>query len=152
MKLKSILIFFVCTLFFSCVEEEQFDNSAKGNFEALWKVLDERYCFFDYKKEVIGLDWNEVHDKYAVRISNNMTNAQLFEVLCDMLSELQDGHVNLYAAHDVGRNWSWYENYPANFSSDVQKKYLGNDYMIASGIKYKILDDNIGYIFIMGIY
>lgn len=148
MKLKNFIIFLVCALFFSCVEEEQFDNSAKGNFEALWKVLDERYCFFDYKKEVIGLDWNEVHDKYAVRINNNMTNAQLFEVLCDMLSELQDGHVNLYAAHDVGRNWSWYENYPANFSSDVQKKYLGNDYMIASGIKYKILDDNIGYIFI----
>ena len=26
MKLKSILIFFVCALFFSCVEEEQFDK------------------------------------------------------------------------------------------------------------------------------
>ena len=75
-----------------------------------------------------------------------MTNAQLFEVLAAMLSELRDGHVNLYAAHDVGRNWSWYEDYPRNFSQELQDAYLGTDYKIASSLKYRILPDNIGYV------
>ena len=29
----------------------------KGNFEALWHIIDEQYCFLDYKAEEYGLDW-----------------------------------------------------------------------------------------------
>ena len=35
----------------SCVDEEEFSDDPNGNFEALWKIMDERYCFFDYKAE-----------------------------------------------------------------------------------------------------
>jgi hypothetical protein len=130
----------------SCVNEEQFDDTPQGNFEALWKIIDEHYCFLDYKQQAYGLDWQEVYHKYKVRIDNDMTKKQLFEVLNDMLGELRDGHVNLVAAHDYGRYWSWYENYPANVSDTLLRRYLGTDYLIASGIDYTILDDNIGYI------
>ena len=108
--------------------------------------MDEHYCFFEYKKQAYGLDWQEVYNKYKVRVNNNMTSKQLFEVLSDMLGELKDGHVNLTAAHDLGRYWSWYEDYPTNFSDTLLRRYMGTDYMIASGLDYKILDDNIGYI------
>lgn len=131
----------------SCVREEELDNTPQNNFETLWRIIDEKYCFLDYKADTLGLDWNEVHSRYGARISSHMSSAQLFEVLCDMLAELQDGHVNLYSAADVGRYWSWHEDYPANFNEDVQKLYLGTDYRIASGLEYKILDDNIGYIY-----
>lgn len=70
----------------------------------------------------------------------------MFEVMARMLSELRDGHVNLYSDFDVGREWSWHEDYPSNFSDTLERKYLGTDYRIASGMKYRILDDNIGYI------
>lgn len=130
----------------SCVDEEEFDNTPQGNFEALWKIVDEHYCFLDYKKEVYGLDWNNVYDKYKVRVNSSMTSEQLFEVLAGMLSELRDGHVNLTTAFDYGRNWSWYENYPANMSDSLLRRYLGTDYKIAAGLYYRILDDNIGYI------
>ena len=33
----------------SCVKEEEFANSPEGNFEMLWKIMDEHYCFFEYK-------------------------------------------------------------------------------------------------------
>jgi C-terminal processing protease CtpA/Prc len=75
-----------------------------------------------------------------------MTNSQLFEVLGNMLGELRDGHVNLSASHDLARYWQWYESYPTNYSDTLQRRYMGTDYKIASGIDYKILDDNIGYI------
>lgn len=134
-------------LLFSCIRGEDWDDTPNDNFEALWTIIDEHYCFFDYKAQTVGLDWDEVHERYKKRLSTNMNSEQLFEVLGEMLSELQDGHVNLYAAHDVARNWSWHEDYPANFNDSVHRLYLGTDYKIASGLRYKILDDNIGYIY-----
>jgi len=75
-----------------------------------------------------------------------MSDDQLFEVLGNMLGELRDGHVNMYSAWDVARNWAWHEDYPSNVSDTLQAKYLGTDYRIASGMEYRILDDNTGYI------
>ncbi|MBP5380688.1 MAG: S41 family peptidase [Bacteroidaceae bacterium] len=152
MKRSRLLILYFSFLIFNlslltgCVREDQPDNTPINNFEALWKIIDEHYCFLDYKAEAIGLDWDEVHTTYRQRISNDMTNAQLQEVLTDMLAELRDGHVNLYTAADVSRYWSWYEDYPKNLDIELRDQYLGTDYKIAAGIKYRIFDDNIGYL------
>lgn len=130
----------------SCVDEEVYADNPRGNFEALWKIVDEHYCFFDYKKEQYGLDWNAIYDKYSRQIADDMTASQLFEVLGNMLGELRDGHVNMYSSWDVARNWSWHENYPSNLSDTLINRYLSTDYRISSGMRYRILDDNIGYI------
>lgn len=138
-----------CALFFSlssCVDADEYADTRNGNFEALWKIIDEHYCFFDYKNSEYGLDWNSVYDKYKVRIDESMTSDQLFEVLSEMLAELRDGHVNLSSSSDIARYWSWKENYPSNYADTLERKYLGTDYKMAAGLKYKILDDNIGYV------
>lgn len=127
----------------SCFDEESYVNTKRGNFEALWKIIDERYCFFDYKE----IDWNEVYLKYSEQITEDMTNDALFDVLGNMLEELRDGHVNLIASHDRSRYWNWYEDYPDNFYEQLQRKYIGTDYALAGGLKYKILENNIGYIY-----
>lgn len=133
-------------LFCACVDEDEQSNTPQGNFEALWRIIDERYCFFDYKQHETGLDWQQVYNTYKPRIDKNMSSQQLFEVLADMLSQLRDGHVNLTTSHDMARYWSWYENYPTNYSDSLIRRYLGTDYRIAAGLDYRILDDNIGYI------
>lgn len=130
----------------SCIDEEERADTAAGNFEALWQIIDEHYCFFEYKQHEYGLDWDEVYHKYKVRMNDQMTEPQLFEVLCDMLAELRDGHVNLSASYDYGRYWTWQEAFPKNYSDSLERKYLGTDYKISSGISYRVLDDNIGYI------
>ena len=131
----------------SCVDEEEYSDDPRGNFEALWKIMNEHYCFFDYKNSEYGLDWNEVYARYSRQIDDGMTSTQLFEVLGNMLGELRDGHVNMYASFDQSRYWSWKEDYPANLTDPLQRRYLGTDYKISSGIKYRKLDDNIGYIY-----
>lgn len=131
----------------SCIREEEMENTPQNNFEALWRMMDEHYCFFDYKQQEYGLDWDEVHQRYARLITADMPKKGLFEVLGNMLAELRDGHVNLYANYDVARYWKWYEDYPKNFNDSIQRNYLGTDYKIASGLKYKILDDNIAYVY-----
>ena len=142
----AMLLMALTPLLTACVDEDEYADTPAGNFEALWRILDEHYCFFDYKRQTIGLDWDEVYARYAARFENDMTNAQQFEVMADMLSELRDGHVNLYTSFDMARNWSWQEDYPANVSDTLLRRYLGTDYKIASGLYYRVLDDNVGYV------
>lgn len=144
-KLASLAVL-VAIGFLSCVDETERADTPSGNFEALWQIIDEHYCFFDYKAHEYGLDWQEIYNKYKVRVNDQMRETQLFEVLCDMLAELRDGHVNLSSSYDYGRYWTWQEAYPKNFSDSLERKYLGTDYKISSGIIYRVLDDNIGYL------
>lgn len=121
----------------------QFDNDPKGNFDALWTILDRNYCFFKYKE----IDWDEVYRKYSPRIAPDIDNDGLFKLMGMMLAELKDGHVNLSASHNMTRYWEWRDDYPENFSESIHKEYLGKDYSISSGLRYKIFEDNIGYIY-----
>lgn len=128
-------------------KDKEYSNTPQGNFLALWTIMDEHYCFFDIKKKVLGVDWDEVRERYSESISDDMSNRSLFEVLSNMLGELRDGHVNLTSPYDYGRNWSWKTDYPANYSEGLRERYLGNNYVIASGgYYYCVLNDNIGYL------
>lgn len=148
MKIRHTLLLITALCCSACVTEEQFADTAEGNFEALWHIIDEHYCFFDYKAEAYGLDWNEVHDRYAPQVSDAMPDEARFEVMGRMLSELRDGHVNLYAGHDVARYARWYDDYPANYADTLIRKYLGRneDYRVSGTLSYRVLGDNIGYI------
>ena len=127
--------------------DAEYANTPMGNFTSLWTIMDRNYCFFDYKKQELGVDWDEVFDRYSKYISDGMGNRALFEVLCQMLAELRDGHVNLVSSYDVGRSWHIKSDYAANFSEDVRSDYLGTDYVIAgNGYYYRILIDNVGYL------
>ena len=140
----AILTFAACLLCLgSCIREETFDNTPQGNFEALWSIIDEQYCFLDYKQ----IDWNAIHDKYQPLITPDMSSDGLFEVLGNMLAELKDGHVNLYNASNTARYWDWYLDYPRNFNESLVEQYLGREYRIGGGAEYTILDDNIGYVY-----
>ncbi len=143
-KIKYIsLMFFSFIIFSGCEDNMSFNNDPRGNFDALWTILDENYCFFDYKE----IDWDAVYQEYSPRVKNGMGDYALFKLMSEMLSELKDGHVNLIASHDISRYWSWTEDFPLNFDPNIQKKYLERDYSIAGGMYYKILDDNVGYIY-----
>lgn len=147
MKVKKhtiILLVMQLVMLQGCMDTNvQFDNHPRGNFEALWSIIDRNYCFFEYKK----IDWNSIYDDYSSRVTSEISNESLFKLMGEMLAELKDGHVNLTASHDITRYWEWQENYPANFDNEVQKHYLKNDYSITSGMRYKILEDNVGYIY-----
>lgn len=147
MKRTLLLLLTAVLAITSCVDEKEYPSNARGDFEALWHIIDEHYCFFSYKRQAYGLDWDEVRQRYAPQIHDGMTAEQEFEVLGNMLGELRDGHVNMSSGFDMARYWSWREDYPKNFSENLLEKYLGTDYRISTGMDYRILDDNIGYIY-----
>lgn len=143
-KKQSAMLLLLILFLQSCeMMDMQFENNPRGNFDALWTILDRNYCFFEYK----NIDWDSVYTAYGARITSNMSNDALFKLMGEMLAELKDGHVNLSASHDMTRYWQWQDNYPANFDPAVQKHYLGTDFGLASGMRYKILEDNVGYLY-----
>lgn len=137
------IVFSGLFLLFSCQDTDEYTVNPRENFEALWKILDENYCFFDYK----AIDWDEVHSRYAVQIQDSMNQFELFDLMAKMLSELKDGHTNLYSSFNVARYWDWYKDYPPNFYEELNDAYLGKDYKIAGGMEYKkMANDRIGYV------
>lgn len=140
---KLILIFTGFLFLSSCIQEYVVNNddNAIENFELLWKTVDENYCFFDEK----GIDWNAVKKKYELQVSEKTSDKELFSICSLMLSELKDGHVNLYSDFNTFRYWNWFLDYPQNFNwSLVERNYLGKEYIIAGKLKAKSIR-NIGY-------
>lgn len=126
-----------------CHKIEEWDDDPVGNFEALWTIMDEHYCFFAEK----DIDWNEIHTRYRAKVSNDMNATELFYVCADMLNELKDGHTNLTASFNTSYYRQWWSDYPDNYSERlVEQYYLNFNYLSASGIDYAILAENIGYI------
>lgn len=126
----------------SCHDIPQYADDPRGNFDALWRTLDEHYCFFKEK----GVDWDEVYSRYSPKISNQMTSEELFEVCAEMIDELRDGHTNLSSSFNTSYYRKWWSDYPQNFDARIIEEYYFNfNYRQTGMIIYGILPENIGY-------
>jgi len=134
-------------LFTACLEEpEPFANTKEGNFEALWHIVDTRYCYLDYKQ----VNWDSVYEVYHPRLDTIHSDVALFDLFASMLNTLKDGHVNLYSSFDISRYWKWFLDYPSNFDTELlhTDRYLGEDYRMAGGIDYALIDGGkVGYLY-----
>lgn len=129
----------------ACHEIETYPNTADGNFEQLWTLFDQHYCFFDEK----GVDWNQAHQRYGKMAANCRTQRELFEVCGMMLDELRDGHVNLSSSFNTYYYRQWWTPYPQNFSlRNVQQYYLSFQYNSVAGVTYMRLPEGPGYAYI----
>ena len=144
-RMISWLLFLTCLSgLTACIREEEYTNDPIGNFDQLWKIIDERYCFLDYK----GIAWKKIGERKRKFIEPEMDDRDLFQVLSDMLYELQDGHVNLTSTDNQTHFDFWLDS-PRNFSEATIESnyYLGQNYQQTAGFKYKILNDEVGYIY-----
>ncbi len=84
-------------------------SSPEKNFEELWQVFNNRYAFF----EVRGVDWQNQYEIYRPLVTESTTDDELFDIMCNMLKPLNDGHVELktknprrrFCAEDPPRFW-----------------------------------------------
>ena len=119
-------------------------NTPTENVKFLWKTINEKYPFFEYKK----LNWDSVGNVWIPRVRDTMNDVTVFRIMDSMLYTLRDGHTNIYGAFNFTRNWEWYLNYPDNYNSNVvERNYLKNDYRFTGPLINRFLDSNrIGYI------
>lgn len=127
----------------SCHDIPEYENDPRGNFEALWSIINEHYCFLDEK----GLDWDEIHVRYGEKINPVMTREELFNVCAEMLGELRDGHTNLSSPWETSYYRQWWSDYPQNYDARlIEEHYFNFNYRQVTGVKYGILPQgNIGY-------
>lgn len=141
---KLFLSIFAVYMLSACHDIEEYDNNARGNFEALWTVVDQHYCFFKEK----GVDWDEVHSRYAAMVRSDMSSSDLFNLCAQMLEELRDGHTNLSSPFATSYYRKWWTDYPQNYNDRVIEQYYFNySYRSLGSVNYGILPQNIGYIY-----
>ena len=126
-------------------EEVPFSMDPTENIEALWQIIDTKYCYIEEK----GIDWQTIRDEYTAHAAlvQQGDELALFDLCASMLDSLRDGHVNLYSDFDMSFNTAWYDTFPANFSKERQALYL-RDYRIAGSMYYCTVDNGkVGYIY-----
>lgn len=61
------------------------------NFEELWKTFHNRYPYFELRR----VDWNEQYKMCRPMVTSATSDDELFDIFCQMLDPLNDGHVEL---------------------------------------------------------
>lgn len=69
------------------------------NFEELWKTFHNRYPFFELR----GVDWKKQYETYRPKVTTKTSDDELFDIFCQMLEPLNDGHVRLIAKESFDR-------------------------------------------------
>ncbi len=149
--LSLCLITLTLSVLSSCLKKEEFNRTPIENYNALWRIIDERYAFLDSKLPADS-SWQDMYDKYRPLISNKMSNDSLFCVMTMLLGELNDGHVNLVTPFDYAYFDKWKDKQGAYYQSRLIDNYLDDKYRIAGALRYKQISynnhskDSVGYI------
>jgi carboxyl-terminal processing protease len=61
------------------------------NFEELWQTFYNRYPFFELRH----VDWKEQYEIHRPKVTSATSDDELFDIFCQMLDPLDDGHVEL---------------------------------------------------------
>lgn len=143
---KIILLTLTIFTLFSCNKNEtirEYNSDPYNNFDALWEILDERYCYFSYK----NIDWTAVYNDFTPRVNQVKDVFQLFDLMAEMIDILQDGHVNLYTPFDVSSCTGWFDSYPADYNANFLSKHFDSELRSAGGFAYTTIENGkIGYI------
>jgi C-terminal processing protease CtpA/Prc len=75
------------------MDSDMSKHDPERNFEVLWKTFNKRYPFLNLRK----VDWNKQYQAYRPRVTSKTSDDELFNVFCQMLDPLNDGHVELEA-------------------------------------------------------
>jgi len=68
-------------------------HNPEKNFEELWKTFHNRYPFFELR----NVNWKKQYDTYRPKVTRETSDDELFDIFCQMLAPLHDGHVELIA-------------------------------------------------------
>ena len=145
LMLAFLLLFASCNSLFM---DEQKPNTARNNFDLLWTIIDERYCYFEEK----DIDWNRMYEIYGRDWDIHGTDPEsphLFNTMANMLGELRDGHVSLDDGSTSSAYSGWHTPYPENFNSSLIRAYRNTDRQtvyLNNETSLSVLPESIGYL------
>ena len=156
MKSYTYLILILSIVLMSC--ENQFfepepENNPEALFEELWSTFNTDYAPFEER----NVNWDEQYSLFRPEVNMNTTDEELFDVFKNMLSCLNDGHVQMAVPNrKFFFSNSYYEN---KIDDELFNLDLIEDNYITSGLK-KMSEDHltmgwindIGYVHLKWVY
>ncbi len=128
------------------VPEPAQKNNPVSNFELLWQDFHDYYGLFAIKK----IDWDSVYTVYRPQIRENMSEAEFYGVVTNMLSILNDAHVTLYPTTPELPRWSvdleGGISQQEDFEFEVVKDHYLQNHQELGAFDWGWLPDNVGYI------
>ena len=95
-------------------------KSYAAQFKILWNGINQNYGIWDVEKELYGLDWDDVYDKYLPRFEaldkqEEVADEELQKLLEEVMAPLHDGHIyaelyNFKSGNYVATSSSWLYN------------------------------------------
>ncbi len=131
-----------------------------GDFQYMYTILEENYPFFEVNKRLNGVDWLGNKEEYERRIIDTKNDVEFFEVLKDILRDLNNWHTNLFYGNDYEEYYKNYSDYYSVLSNkraikrynlkesyNVSKDLKANDSSKESAVETDILiEDKVAYI------
>jgi carboxyl-terminal processing protease len=155
--LKAIAVFIFAGIHLTFAQQVECKTNDPGtNFKYLWSFFDKHYALFGVK----NINWDSALEKYGPQISANTNDTDLFNVMAEMLSELNDHHVNLTSPFNQFNSGTQKNKNDARFKVVGQYYLKGNfsekvfvpdpDGSTRSLFKTGMFENNIAYINING--
>jgi len=130
-----------------CIAQEL--SEPEKLFEQLWKTYDRNYALFGAKH----IDWDVLYKVYRPRVTPKTTDDELFQVMADMIGNLNDNHVRLTSPNRGFQSGILGQMKMEDFSLDlIKQKYLkGKSKSLVDNVfDYGWLNDSIGYFHFRG--
>lgn len=135
----------------SCETGIDESDDAVDVFEVFWQTFNEHYAFFD----LYGVDWDATYMEFRPRVSSDMSDDDLFEVLKAMVTPLRDGHISIESDEDEF-NPGFLPEWVADEDDDILEDYpemIEDVYLVDEPIyyandlvSYGHLSESIGYL------
>lgn len=119
-------------------------------FDELWHTFNEEYAPFEER----GVDWEQQYNIYRPMVTPETSNDQLFTIISQLLSTLNDGHVSLTApgrevffSNRIRRLQTGEDLFSLTL---IKENYLEPGFSVGDGNSYvfgKIKNHNLAYIF-----
>lgn len=95
--MKNLIFILISVLLLSSCEatlfEKEPDTNAEAVFEEIWTNFDEYYAPFEER----NVDWDALYAEFRPQLNANSTDEDLYRVVTQMITRLNDGHVSLTA-------------------------------------------------------
>ena len=84
------------------------NRDPEENFECLWETFQNWYPFFELR----NVDWQKQYEIYRPKVTRETSDDELFDIFCEMLGPLDDGHIELFAKASLDRKERYFNPEP----------------------------------------
>jgi|AntRauTorckE6833_2_1112554.scaffolds.fasta_scaffold04085_7 C-terminal processing protease CtpA/Prc len=126
------------------------NNDPIANFETFWHTFNEHYSAFNIR----NVEWDSTYRKFEPKINAKSSDLELYEVLNEMVSTLNDDHTQVKLPDDLENKFEtkvaeskYSKIFEFQLSEDIARNYVDSLHSYNAGmVRWGMIENEIGYI------